>query len=170
MDKSIGQEIERIRALVGEKGQVIGAISGGVDSTVATKLMRQAIGDQSHAVLVDNGLLRMDEAKAVKETLSEYLGIPLTVVDATDLFLSRLKGISDPETKRKIIGNTFIEVFQDKAKEIATKAAGSPQAGDIEWLLQGTLYPDVIESISFKGPSAMIKTHHNVGGLPATCI
>jgi GMP synthase (glutamine-hydrolysing) len=167
MDKSIGQEIERIRALVSEKGQVIGAISGGVDSTVATKLMRQAIGDQSHAVLVDNGLLRMDEAKAVKETLTEYLGIPLTVVDATDLFLSRLKGISDPETKRKIIGNTFIEVFQDKAKEIATKAAGSPQAGDIEWLLQGTLYPDVIESISFKGPSAMIKTHHNVGGLPA---
>lgn len=166
-DKFVGQEIERIRALVGEKGQVIGAISGGVDSTVATKLMRQAIGDHFHIVLVDNGFLRMDEAKTVKETLTEHLGIPLTVVDATDLFLSRLKGISDPETKRKIIGNTFIEVFQDKAKEIATKAAGSPQAGDIEWLLQGTLYPDVIESISFKGPSAMIKTHHNVGGLPA---
>jgi GMP synthase (glutamine-hydrolysing) len=167
MDKFVGQEIERIRALVGEKGQVIGAISGGVDSTVAAKLMQQAIGDRFHGVLVDNGLLRMDEAKTVKETLTEHLGVPLTVVDATDLFLSRLKGISDPETKRKIIGNTFIEVFQDKAKEIAAKAAGSPQAGDIEWLLQGTLYPDVIESISFKGPSATIKTHHNVGGLPA---
>jgi GMP synthase (glutamine-hydrolysing) len=167
MDKFVDQEIERIRALVGEKGQVIGAISGGVDSTVAAKLMRHAIGDRFHAVLVDNGLLRMDEAKAVKETLTEHLGVPLTIVDATDLFLSRLKGITDPETKRKIIGNTFIEVFQNKAKEIAATAAGSPQAGDIEWLLQGTLYPDVIESISFKGPSATIKTHHNVGGLPA---
>jgi GMP synthase (glutamine-hydrolysing) len=167
MEKFVDQEIERIRALVGERGQVIGAVSGGVDSTVAAKLMREAIGDRFHAVLVDNGVLRMDEAKLVKETLTEHLGIPLTVIDATDLFLSRLKGVSDPETKRKIIGNTFIEVFQDKAKEIATKAAGSPQAGDIEWLLQGTLYPDVIESISFKGPSATIKTHHNVGGLPA---
>jgi GMP synthase (glutamine-hydrolysing) len=167
MEKFVDQEIERIRALVGEKGQVIGAVSGGVDSTVAAKLMREAIGDRFHAVLVDNGVLRMDEAKLVKETLTEHLSIPLTVVDAADLFLSRLKGVSDPETKRKIIGKTFIEVFQDKAKEIAAKAAGSPQAGDIEWLLQGTLYPDVIESISFKGPSATIKTHHNVGGLPA---
>ena len=167
MEKLVDQEIERIRALVGEKGQVIGAVSGGVDSTVAAKLMREAIGERFHAVLVDNGVLRMDEAKLVKETLTENLGIPLTVIDSTDLFLSRLKGVSDPETKRKIIGNTFIEVFQNKAKDIAEKAAGSPRAGDIEWLLQGTLYPDVIESISFKGPSATIKTHHNVGGLPA---
>lgn len=167
MEKFVDQEIERIRGLVGEKGQVIGAVSGGVDSTVAAKLMREAIGNRFHAVLVDNGVLRMDEAKVVKETLTEHLGIPLSVIDATHLFLSRLKGVSDPERKRKIIGNTFIEVFQDKAKEIAAEAAGSPQAGDIEWLLQGTLYPDVIESISFKGPSATIKTHHNVGGLPA---
>merc|ERR1711939_1027106 len=98
-------------------------------------------------------------------TLTQHLGINLTVVDASDLFLGKLKGVSDPETKRKIIGNTFIEIFQDKAKAIAEAAANSPKAGDIEWLLQGTLYPDVIESISFKGPSATIKTHHNVGGL-----
>jgi GMP synthase (glutamine-hydrolysing) len=165
MDKFVDQEIARIRAMVGEKGQVIGAVSGGVDSTVAAKLMQEAIGDRFHAVLVDNGVLRLDEAKIVKKTLTEDLGIKLTVVDATDLFLGRLKGVTDPETKRKIIGNTFIEIFQDKAKEIAAAAAGSPQAGEIEWLLQGTLYPDVIESISFKGPSATIKTHHNVGGL-----
>jgi GMP synthase (glutamine-hydrolysing) len=165
MDKFVDKEIDRIRAIVGDKGQVIGAVSGGVDSTVAAKLMQEAIGNRFHAVLVDNGVLRLDEAKTVKETLTKHLGINLTVLDASDLFLGRLKGVSDPERKRKIIGNTFIEVFQDKAKEIATAAANTPQAGDIEWLLQGTLYPDVIESISFKGPSATIKTHHNVGGL-----
>ena len=168
MDEFVNQEIERIRALVGPKGQVIGAVSGGVDSTVAAKLMQQAIGDRFHAVLVDNGLLRLDEAKIVKRTMTEDLGINLTVVDATELFLGKLKGVSDPETKRKIIGNTFIPVFQDKADQIKAAAANSPKAGDIEWLLQGTLYPDVIESISFKGPSATIKTHHNVGGLPET--
>jgi len=165
MEKFVDQEIERIRKMVGEKGQVIGAVSGGVDSTVAAKLMQEAIGGRFHAVLVDNGVLRLDEAKTVKETLTRHLGINLTVVDASNLFLGRLKGVSDPEKKRKIIGNTFIEVFQDKAKEISAAAANTPQAGDIEWLLQGTLYPDVIESISFKGPSATIKTHHNVGGL-----
>ena len=165
MGKFVDKEIERIRAMVGQSGQVIGAVSGGVDSTVAAKLMHEAIGNRFHAVLVDNGVLRLDEAQNVKETLIRHLGINLTVVDASDLFLGRLKGISDPEKKRKIIGNTFIEVFQIKAKEIATGAANTPQAGDIEWLLQGTLYPDVIESISFKGPSATIKTHHNVGGL-----
>ncbi|KAI9713409.1 MAG: GMP synthase (glutamine-hydrolyzing) [Bogoriella megaspora] len=169
MGKFVEQEITRIRALVGERGQVIGAVSGGVDSTVAAKLMTEAIGDRFHAVLVDNGLLRLNEAKTVKKTMLDDLHINLTVVDASHLFISRLKGVTDdPEKKRKIIGNTFIEVFQDKAKEIAAAAAGSPQEGDIEWLLQGTLYPDVIESISFKGPSATIKTHHNVGGLPAT--
>jgi GMP synthase (glutamine-hydrolysing) len=162
MEKFVDQEIERIRTLVGEKGQVIGAVSGGVDSTVAAKLMREAIGDRFHAVLVDNGVLRMDEAKDVKKTLTEHLGLPLTVVDETDLFLSRLKGVSDPEMKRKIIGNTFIEMFQDKAKEIAANATGSPQAGDIEWLLQGTLYPDVIESISFKAPSVIRLTTMSV--------
>lgn len=159
-------EVERIRTLVGPHGQVIGAVSGGVDSTVAAKLMQEAIGDHFHAVLVDNGLLRLDEARTVKEMLTKHLGIRLSVIDASDLFLGRLKGvIDDPERKRKIIGNTFIEVFQDEAKKIAAAAAGSPQEGNIEWLLQGTLYPDVIESISFKGPSATIKTHHNVGGL-----
>lgn len=165
MEKFVDQEIDRIRALVGEKGQVIGAVSGGVDSTVAAKLMQEAIGNRFHAVLVDNGVMRLDEAKQVKETLGKHLQINLTVVDASDLFLGRLKGVSEPETKRKIIGNTFIEVFQEKAKEIAAAADNTPQAGLIEWLLQGTLYPDVIESISFKGPSATIKTHHNVGGL-----
>lgn len=165
MGKFVDQELARIRALVGEKGQVIGAVSGGVDSSVAAKLMQQAIGDRFHAVLVDNGLLRTNEAALVKQTLGEHLDVNLTVIDATDLFLGRLKGTTDPEKKRKIIGNTFIEVFQDKAKEIAAAAAGSAKAGEIEWLLQGTLYPDVIESISFKGPSATIKTHHNVGGL-----
>lgn len=166
MDAFVDKEIERIRALVGEKGQVIGAVSGGVDSTVAAKLMHEAIGDRFHAVLVDNGVLRKDEAKTVYETLTKGLGVNLTVVDASELFLGRLKGIKDdPERKRKVIGNTFIEVFQEKAKEIAAAAHGSAREGEIEWLLQGTLYPDVIESISFKGPSATIKTHHNVGGL-----
>lgn len=165
MEKFVDKEIARIRALVGDKGQVIGAVSGGVDSTVAAKLMKEAIGDRFHAVLVDNGVLRLEEAETVHQTLTEHLGINLTVVDASERFLGLLKGVSDPEKKRKIIGNTFIEVFQETAKSIARNAAGSPKAGDIEWLLQGTLYPDVIESISFKGPSATIKTHHNVGGL-----
>jgi GMP synthase (glutamine-hydrolysing) len=166
MGKFVDQEITRIRSLVGEKGQVIGAVSGGVDSTVAAKLMQEAIGDRFHAVLVDNGVLRLNEAAIVKETLTKHLGINLTVVDASERFLGRLKGIvDDPEKKRKIIGNTFIEVFQEEAKKIAAAAHGSSNEGEIEWLLQGTLYPDVIESISFKGPSATIKTHHNVGGL-----
>ena len=162
----IGQEIERIRALVGPKGQVIGAVSGGVDSTVAARLMHEAIGDRFHAVMVDNGCLRKDEAKQVKETLTAGLGVNLTVIDASDRFLDLLAGVKDdPEKKRKIIGNTFIEIFQEKAKQIADEARDTPNAGDIEFLLQGTLYPDVIESISFKGPSETIKTHHNVGGL-----
>lgn len=166
MGAFVDKEIARIRALVGEKGQVIGAVSGGVDSSVAAKLMHEAIGDRFHAVLVDNGVMRLNEAKIVKKTLSEGLGVNLTVVDASERFLSKLKGITDdPERKRKVIGNTFIEVFQEKAKEIADAAKGSSREGEIEWLLQGTLYPDVIESISFKGPSATIKTHHNVGGL-----
>ena len=166
MDAFVDKEISRIRGLVGDRGQVIGAVSGGVDSTVAAKLMQQAIGDRFHAVLVDNGVLRKDEAKQVKETLTAGLGVNLTVVDASARFLSLLKGVSDPEKKRKIIGNTFIDCFQEKATEIAEAAENTPRAGKIEWFLQGTLYPDVIESISFKGPSATIKTHHNVGGLP----
>lgn len=165
MENFIDSEIQKIRAKVGEHGEVIGAVSGGVDSTVAAKLMKEAIGDRFHAVLVDNGVLRLNEAQQVQETLEKGLGINLTVVDASDRFLNLLKGVTDPERKRKIIGNTFIEVFQETAKSITDAAAGSDKEGNIEWLLQGTLYPDVIESISFKGPSATIKTHHNVGGL-----
>ncbi|KAG2360942.1 GMP synthase [Suillus spraguei] len=134
-------EIVRIREICGPKGHVIGAVSGGVDSTVAAKLMHEAIGDRFHAIMVDNGVLRLNEAQQVNDMLNKDLGVNLTVVDASELFLSRLHGVEDPEQKRKIIGNTFIN------------------------LLQGTLYPDVIESISFKGPSATIKTHHNVGKL-----
>ncbi|ORY85637.1 hypothetical protein BCR37DRAFT_344818 [Protomyces lactucae-debilis] len=160
MTKFAKIEIQRIRELVGGKGEVIGAVSGGVDSTVAAKLMHEAIGDRFHAVLVDNGLLRLDEAKQVKKTLTEDLGINLRVEDASEVFLSLLKGVTDPEQKRKIIGNQFIRVFEKVAHEIDGKSGGK-----IEYLLQGTLYPDVIESISFKGPSQTIKTHHNVGGL-----
>jgi len=112
--------------------------------------------------MVDNGVLRLDEARQVNEMLNKDLGVNLTVVDASDLFLSRLDGVEDPEQKRRIIGNTFINVFEAEAAKLEAAEAGR---GKIEWLLQGTLYPDVIESISFKGPSATIKTHHNVGGL-----
>jgi len=136
-------------------GTVVGAISGGVDSTVAAVLLHKAIGDRFHGFLVDNGLLRLDEAAQVMDRLKNRLGINLSLVDASETFLTRLQGVTDPEKKRKIIGNTFIEVFEEEARKL----------GDAEFLLQGTLYPDVIESISFKGPSATIKTHHNVGGL-----
>lgn len=166
MEAFVDKEIARIRALVGDKGQVIGAVSGGVDSTVAAKLMHESIGDRFHAVMVDNGVLRQGEARQVKETLTKGLGVNLTVIDASERFLGLLNGVSDPEKKRKIIGNTFIDVFQEEAKKIAAAAENTPRAGRIEWFLQGTLYPDVIESISFKGPSQTIKTHHNVGGLP----
>ena len=117
-----------------------------------------------HAIMVDNGVLRMNEAGQVKKMLSGDLGVDLTVVDASDLFLSLLENVEDPEKKRKIIGNTFIHVFEDEAAKIES-AVEQQGRGKIEYLLQGTLYPDVIESISFKGPSATIKTHHNVGGL-----
>lgn len=120
--------------------------------------------------MVDNGVLRLNEGAQVHKMLNEDLGVNLTVVDASDLFLSRLKDVEDPEQKRKIIGNTFINVFEQEAAKIeslaeAEEKKGAAAKGKIEWLLQGTLYPDVIESISFKGPSATIKTHHNVGGL-----
>lgn len=170
MEEFIGKEISRIRAICGPRGRVIGAVSGGVDSTVAAKLMHEAIGDRFHAIMVDNGVLRLNEAKQVYERLNRDLGVNLTVVDASDLFLSRLEGVEDPEQKRRIIGNTFINVFEDEAAKIEALAEeeekqGGEAKGRVEWLLQGTLYPDVIESISFKGPSATIKTHHNVGGL-----
>ncbi|KAF5362790.1 hypothetical protein D9757_011014 [Collybiopsis confluens] len=172
MEEFIGKEIARIREICGPIGRVIGAVSGGVDSTVAAKLMHEAIGDRFHAIMVDNGVLRLNEAQQVNEMLNENLGVNLTVVDASDLFLSRLKDVEDPEQKRKIIGNTFINVFEEEAAKIEAAADGEDKQtssaqgkGKVEWLLQGTLYPDVIESISFKGPSATIKTHHNVGGL-----
>ncbi|KAJ2917562.1 hypothetical protein MD484_g2870, partial [Candolleomyces efflorescens] len=170
MEEFIGKEIARIREICGPKGRVIGAVSGGVDSTVAAKLMHEAIGDRFHAIMVDNGVLRLNEAQQVYEMLNKNLGVNLTVVDASDRFLARLDGVDDPEQKRKIIGNTFIHIFEEEAAKIEAAAAaeekkGGDAKGRVEWLLQGTLYPDVIESISFKGPSATIKTHHNVGGL-----
>jgi len=153
--------IEEVRRKVGN-GNVIGAVSGGVDSTVAAVLMNKAIGHRFHAIMVDNGCLRKDEAKTVLKRLRDDCGVDLKCVDASDRFLALLKGVTDPEKKRKIIGGTFIEIFQEEAKRITERD------GTCDFLLQGTLYPDVIESISYKGPSATIKTHHNVGGLPAT--
>lgn len=134
---------------------VIGAISGGVDSSVVAVLMKKAIGDRFKGVFVNNGLLRKNEPEYVVNSLKR-LGVNLRYVDASNLFLQKLKGITEPEEKRKIIGHTFIEVFSNIAKEYK----------DAEFLAQGTLYPDVIESVSVKGPSATIKSHHNVGGLP----
>jgi len=148
------KEVE-IRKMVGNK-KAICALSGGVDSAVAAVLVYNAIGDNLTCIFVDNGLLRKGEREQVEKTFRDNFHIPLIVVDAKDRFLNALKGITDPEQKRKIIGNLFIEIFEEEAKKIP----------DVEYLVQGTLYPDVIESVSVKGPSAVIKTHHNVGGLP----
>ncbi|KAI9352514.1 hypothetical protein DFJ73DRAFT_829982 [Zopfochytrium polystomum] len=161
MNSFIDTEIDRIRTIVGPTAHVIGAVSGGVDSTVAAKLISLAIGDRFHAIMVDNGVMRHNECRDSSALLRDRLQINLTVADAGDLFLGKLKGVTDPERKRKIIGNTFIEVFEAEARKIEERLGGEK----IEFLLQGTLYPDVIESVSFKGPSATIKTHHNVGGL-----
>ena len=147
--------IEVIRAQVGS-GHVICGLSGGVDSSVAAVLIHEAIGRQLTCVLVDTGLLRAGEAEEVVRLFRDRYNIPLIHEDAADEFLSKLTGVIDPEKKRRIIGNTFIEVFERVAK----------RAGDVDFLAQGTLYPDVIESVSVKGPSAVIKSHHNVGGLP----
>ncbi|MEX0662329.1 MAG: glutamine-hydrolyzing GMP synthase [Balneolaceae bacterium] len=151
----IETEIEAIRKQVGDD-HVLCALSGGVDSTVVATLIHKAIGDQLQCIFVDNGLLRKDEFNQVLETYNEHLELPVKGVDASKQFIDALTGVSDPEKKRKIIGNTFIDVFDHSiVKETKFK-----------FLAQGTLYPDVIESISFKGPSATIKSHHNVGGLP----
>jgi GMP synthase (glutamine-hydrolysing) len=164
--KAIADEfINEVREKVGPTGHVIGAVSGGVDSSVAAVLLQKAIGDRFHAILVDNGCLRKNESARAVSRLRDNLSINLTVINAVDRFLSQLDGVTDPEKKRKTIGGLFIDVFQEEAKRIEAELAGT---GKVEWLLQGTLYPDVIESISYKGPSATIKTHHNVGGLPAT--
>jgi GMP synthase (glutamine-hydrolysing) len=142
------------RALAGQRA--ICALSGGVDSAVAAALVHEAIGDRLTCVFVDNGLLRKDEAKQVLATFRDTMHLKVRRVDAAKRFLGKLKGVVDPETKRKIIGREFIRVFEAEAKKIRSA----------NWLVQGTLYPDVIESVSVRGPSATIKTHHNVGGLP----
>jgi GMP synthase (glutamine-hydrolysing) len=150
----VEESVQRIRERVGD-GRVVCGLSGGVDSTVAAMLIHKAIGDRLTCIFVDNGLLRLNEASQIRARF-ERLHLPLDFVDASDLFLDRLAGVTDPEQKRKIIGKTFIDVFDKRAKEIGT----------FDFLAQGTLYPDVIESVSVVGPSAAIKSHHNVGGLP----
>jgi GMP synthase (glutamine-hydrolysing) len=151
-------EIARIQALVGDKTRVICGLSGGVDSSVAAVLVHRAVGDRLTCIFVDHGLLRLHEREQVEHTFRRHYGIDLRVVDASARFLGDLKGITDPETKRKRIGHAFIDVFEEEARKVGD---------DIGFLVQGTLYPDVIESMSpLGGPSVTIKTHHNVGGLP----
>lgn len=153
----IAYAVADIRAKVG-KGRVLLGLSGGVDSSVAAALLHKAIGKQLTCVFVDNGLLRKGERDYVRQLYGKHFNIDLRVVDASALFLKRLKGVTEPETKRKIIGRTFVEVFEKTLKDIGRTA---------EFLGQGTLYPDVIESVSIQGnPASLIKTHHNVGGLP----
>ena len=155
MASFVDESVEQIRRQVGPSGRVVCGLSGGVDSTVAALLVHRAIGDRLTCIFVDNGLLRLDEAGQVRRRF-ERLRLPLDFVDASDLFLERLAGVADPEKKRKIIGAAFIDVFEQRATEL----------GGFDFLAQGTLYPDVIESVSVVGPSAAIKSHHNVGGLP----
>jgi GMP synthase (glutamine-hydrolysing) len=155
MASFIDTAVEAIRAKVG-RDRVLCALSGGVDSAVVAVLVHRAIGDQLTCMFVDNGVLRKGEAAAVVHTFRDAFKLNLIHVDASRRFLNVLRGVTDPELKRKRIGAEFIAVFEEEAARL----------GDIPWLAQGTLYPDVIESLSFKGPSATIKTHHNVGGLP----
>ncbi|MEA1918662.1 MAG: glutamine-hydrolyzing GMP synthase [Campylobacterota bacterium] len=155
MEHFVKEQIKKIRELVGD-AKVLCGLSGGVDSSVTAAILYEAIGDQLIPVFVDNGLLRKGERNQVEEVFKINLKVPLVTVDAVDNFLEKLSGISDPEQKRKIIGHTFIEEFEKEAKK----------HDGIKFLAQGTLYPDVIESISVNGPSEVIKSHHNVGGLP----
>ncbi len=154
----IKEEIEKIRSTVGDTGNVVCGLSGGVDSTVAATLVHEAIGDRQTCIFVNNGLLRFDEFDETLRMYKENLHLNVRGVDASKDFYAALNGIVDPELKRKAIGGKFIDIFQSEADEI----------GDVEWLVQGTLYPDVIESVSLRGSSVTIKTHHNVGGLPET--
>ena len=149
------QTVASIRSQVGDASAICG-LSGGVDSSVAAMLVHEAIGDKLTCIFVDNGLLRKDEGQKVIEMFREHLHLRVIHVDAADEFLDALAGVTDPEKKRKIIGKIFIDVFERESNKI----------DDARFLVQGTLYPDVIESVSFKGPSAVIKSHHNVGGLP----
>jgi GMP synthase (glutamine-hydrolysing) len=151
----VDEAVEGVRAQVGE-GRAVCGLSGGVDSAVAAALTHRALGDRLTCIFVDHGLLRQGEREEVERTFRENLHAPLVTVDASDRFLAALEGVTDPEAKRRIIGELFIDVFQEEARRI----------GRIDFLVQGTLYPDVIESVSVRGPSATIKTHHNVGGLP----
>ena len=154
MASFVGEAMRKIRAQVGE-GRVVCGLSGGVDSTVAAILIHRAIGDRLTCIFVDNGVLRLDEAAQIRKRF-ERLHLPLVFVDASAVFMERLAGVIDPERKRKIIGATFIDVFEAEAKKL----------GSVDFLAQGTLYPDVIESVAIVGQSAVIKSHHNVGGLP----
>jgi GMP synthase (glutamine-hydrolysing) len=151
----VEQATERVRVQVGE-GLAVCGLSGGVDSSVAAALVGRAIGDRLTCIFVDHGLLREGERGQVEREFREHLGMRLVTVDASERFLSALEGVVDPERKRRIIGHLFVEVFEEEAKRL----------GEVDFLVQGTLYPDVIESVSVGGPSATIKTHHNVGGLP----
>jgi len=154
------QAVAAIRRQVGPEGRVICGLSGGVDSSVAAVLIHEAVGERLTCIFVDHGLLRAGEAEQVVELFRGHYNIPLVARDASDLFLGKLDGVADPEQKRKIIGGTFIDVFEEEAAK----------AGGADFLAQGTLYPDVIESVSFTGgPSVTIKSHHNVGGLPSAC-
>lgn len=155
MGNYIETTVAEIKKTVGDKKVLLG-LSGGVDSSVAAALIHKAIGDQLTCIFVDTGLLRKDEAKKVMDIYGKNFHMNIKCVDAEERFLSKLAGVTDPETKRKIIGKEFIEVFDAEAKQLT----------DVEFLAQGTIYPDVIESQSVKGPSATIKSHHNVGGLP----
>ncbi|BDG01570.1 glutamine-hydrolyzing GMP synthase [Anaeromyxobacter oryzae] len=151
--------VEQIRAQV-KDGHVICALSGGVDSAVAALLVHRAIGDRLHCIFVDNGVLRAGEREQVQDVFGRMFHLPLVTVDASRRFLTKLAGVTDPEAKRKIIGREFIAVFEEEVDRLAAHGERA------QFLVQGTLYPDVIESVSFKGPSATIKSHHNVGGLP----
>ncbi len=156
--KIVDDAIEKVREQVG-KDKVLLGLSGGVDSSVVAALLHKAIGDQLTCVFVDNGLLRKDEGDQVMEMFARNMGVKVIRVDAEDQFLGKLHGVDDPEAKRKIIGNTFIDVFDDEATKLK----------DVNWLAQGTIYPDVIESAAAKtGKAHVIKSHHNVGGLPET--
>ncbi len=153
--------VDQLREKVGDEHVILG-LSGGVDSTVAATLLDQAIGERCHCIFIDNGLLRKNEYQKVLDSY-EHMGLNVEGVDAKERFYEGLKGVTDPEEKRKVIGRIFIEVFDEEAHRIM---ASLPENEKVKWLGQGTIYPDVIESLSVKGPSATIKSHHNVGGLP----